>query len=143
MRRCSVCKRRFPDDEFPLRKKGGTRRQPYCKQCKAAYQRRWYEQHRERHLAAVLANKRERRKRNYALINAAKSVPCADCGRTYSPYVMDFDHAHGAKTANISELARAAAPLAVLVAEIAKCDIVCANCHRERTYGRDPERQGA
>jgi hypothetical protein len=58
---------------------------------------------------------------------------CMDCG-LMSPYpeVYDFDHRPGvAKVKDVSRLYFG--PMHVLVAEIAKCDIVCANCHRIRT----------
>jgi hypothetical protein len=47
---------------------------------------------------------------------------------------MDFDH-RDPRTKSF-ELTRVAGrvSLAKLLAEVAKCDIVCANCHRERTY---------
>src|SRR5204863_303358 len=54
--------------------------------------------------------------------------PCADCGQNFSPWVMDFDH-RDPRTKSFS-LAAGHALLKsreVLLAEIAKCDIVCAN----------------
>lgn len=50
---------------------------------------------------------------------------------------MDFDHRDG-KAFSISQAWRACSWDKVL-AEIEKCDIACANCHRERTYKRKPE----
>jgi len=47
---------------------------------------------------------------------------------------MDFDHVHGEKDGDISQL-RWRVGAARLEAEIAKCEVVCANCHRERSYG--------
>lgn len=62
--------------------------------------------------------------------------PCADCGVIYPPYVLDFDHRPGSgKISNVSRLASFGST-AALLAEIAKCDLVCANCHRERTHAR-------
>ncbi len=46
--------------------------------------------------------------------------------------VLDFDH-RGAKKANVSDLVLQRAPLHEIRAEIAKCDVRCANCHRRRT----------
>ena len=62
-----------------------------------------------------------------------EKTPCKDCGKTYPYYVMHFDHLRdkkfniGAKT-SLSKL--------TILAEIEKCEIVCANCHAERTYKR-------
>lgn len=67
-----------------------------------------------------------------ALLHRLKSVPCMDCGGTFDPVCMDFDHRPGeVKLANIGKF-RATSPR--LMAEIAKCDVVCANCHRLRTH---------
>lgn len=47
---------------------------------------------------------------------------------------MDFDHVHGAKLANISDMKTGS--LERLLREMRKCDVVCANCHRLRTLAR-------
>ena len=74
----------------------------------------------------------QRRWRRYqTLVRAAKAVPCADCGVQYPYYVMDFDHVRGEKLFEISAGHR---HIALLLDEIAKCDVVCANCHRARTF---------
>ena len=63
-----------------------------------------------------------------------KSVPCVDCGISYHWYVMDFDHRRGIKEFEISVLSKKAMSHKRIMAEVAKCDVVCANCHRVRTY---------
>jgi hypothetical protein len=132
---CARCRRVLPLREFPLRRKDGTKRYGHCRACKAAYQRQWYERNRSRHIANVADLRRAWRHENKKIVAAAKSVPCADCGRRYPPYVMDFDHVRGDKLGNIGSL-KMQVPAAVLLAEIAKCDVVCANCHRIRTHQR-------
>lgn len=75
-----------------------------------------------------------RRKRQ--LIQDLKRVPCMDCGKTYPPYVMDFDHRDPSqKSFNITAQAGFHS-IGELLEEVEKCDIVCSNCHRERTYGQ-------
>ena len=59
---------------------------------------------------------------------------CADCGINYPYYVMDFDHLHS-KEANISALINTCS-MRKIRAEIDKCEVVCANCHRQRTFSR-------
>lgn len=67
-------------------------------------------------------------------VNTFKSMPCADCATTYLPFQMDFDHRAGVdKIENVSELVKRRATKDIIVSEIAKCDLVCANCHRTRT----------
>jgi len=48
---------------------------------------------------------------------------------------MDLDHVHGPKDFKVSEAVQAAYayPLTRVYEEIAKCEVVCANCHRIRT----------
>ena len=63
------------------------------------------------------------------LIAALKDTPCVDCGRTFHYCQMDFDHVRGVKIGNVSGMTSKKA----ILAESLKCDVVCANCHRERT----------
>jgi hypothetical protein len=102
---------------------------------KAAYERKYY------------ANNPERRKYKYENIKArrlinrqrlidAKSKPCMDCGIKYPFYVMQFDHVSGKKEFNLSHAGRSTIAPKRILAELAKCDVVCANCHFERSYQR-------
>ncbi len=61
--------------------------------------------------------------------------PCMDCKISYPYYMMDFDHVRGTKQANVAELIGTLSKKR-LDEEIAKCEIVCSNCHRARTYAR-------
>ena len=58
--------------------------------------------------------------------------PCVDCDEG-DPIVLEFDHVRGEKTANVSILIHNTSSLKRIQAEIDKCDVVCANCHRRRT----------
>lgn len=76
---------------------------------------------------------------NRAIIQAAKDRPCADCGIQYPYYVMQFDHRDaGEKEFNVGNIGPTAGRQKLLD-EIAKCDVVCANCHAERTHQRHAE----
>lgn len=64
-----------------------------------------------------------------------KRRPCDDCGVQHPPYVMQFDHRDGeTKKFNLSAAGRRSK--AQILEEIAKCDVVCANCHAVRTFER-------
>jgi hypothetical protein len=67
------------------------------------------------------------------LIEFFASHPCVDCGES-DPVVLEFDHLED-KSFNIAKGLRDRS-WAALVDEIAKCDVVCANCHRRRTAVR-------
>ena len=81
-------------------------------------------------------NNRLIRKRNKAFIDEVKGTnPCMDCGVSYPPYVMQFDHIVDGKRGNVADMARSGFSLENLQSEIDKCELVCANCHAERTHG--------
>ena len=64
-----------------------------------------------------------------------ESSPCVDCKIQYPYYVMDFDHVRGKKHKNVMELVPTLSKK-IIDEEMAKCEIVCSNCHRERTHFR-------
>jgi hypothetical protein len=49
---------------------------------------------------------------------------------------MDFDHRQGETKRAVVTRMIGRSGLARIFAEAAKCDIVCANCHRRRTFER-------
>jgi hypothetical protein len=60
------------------------------------------------------------------------SHPCVDCGET-NPVVLDFDHIDRAtKSREVAWFIRRQ-DLVGLAAEIAKCEVRCANDHRRKT----------
>lgn len=73
-----------------------------------------------------------------AKIRAYKEVPCADCRVQYPFYVMQFDHVRGVKEGNISTFL-SNRQWKKAVEEIEKCEVVCGNCHAERSYSRQPK----
>jgi hypothetical protein len=72
----------------------------------------------------------------YSFIESVKDVPCVDCHRKFPPECMDFDHIpeRGEKLFNISRGTKHSWD--DMLAEIAKCEIICSNCHRTRTVTR-------
>ncbi len=97
----------------------------------ADYSRRHYEKNKE----ALLKQRKARRVEMRLYIQSRKEVPCTDCEVEYPYYVMDFDHVRGAKDANPSDMPKLGWGLERINAELNKCDVVCANCHRIRTNG--------
>jgi len=75
-----------------------------------------------------------------AIVNERKAKPCTDCGVSYPHYVMDLDHVSGEKRFDISQ--GKYVPLGRLLEEIAKCQVVCSNCHRARTWRRAQVKAG-
>jgi hypothetical protein len=69
------------------------------------------------------------------LFAGLKNRPCMDCGGRFPPECMDFDH-RDPKTKNMNVGAMWSMKWERVLAEIALCDLVCANCHRIRTFAR-------
>lgn len=76
-----------------------------------------------------------RYERQTAVLRSLKDGPCVDCGIRYPYYVMQFDHVKGVKKFDIGR-GGVNRRLEVLMEEIAKCELVCANCHAVRTHLR-------
>jgi hypothetical protein len=69
------------------------------------------------------------------LLNRAKTVPCKDCRIQYNPWVMEFDHINPAnKKFGLSSFNVVKHSIEKIKEEIDKCEVVCSNCHKERTH---------
>lgn len=66
-----------------------------------------------------------------------KDAPCMDCGIKYPSYIMHWDHLPGFdKVASLGVMRAKRMKRHIILEEIAKCELVCANCHGERTHQR-------
>lgn len=80
--------------------------------------------------------KAEGKTRARTKINKAKNKPCTDCGRRFPSYVMEFHHVRGVKLFNISHAGSShLMAWAKVEAEMAKCVVICSNCHQIREHG--------
>jgi hypothetical protein len=99
----------------------------------------------KRHKGRLMQKRRAAIAANSAFVREVKTGrPCADCGGRFHPAAMDFDHQPGTKKVRggVSALARhGTTTKAVLIREMWKCDLVCANCHRVRTFTRRQEQR--
>jgi hypothetical protein len=127
-KRCGRCGRNKPLTEFHKWRDG---HQSWCKPCRRKYAAAHYQ-----------ANKARRQAHNkhiqaefrgwYTSLKAGQ--PCADCGGTFHPAAMHWDHLPGyEKKASLGVLVRHGSRQQILD-EIKKCELVCANCHAVRTF---------
>lgn len=136
MKRCSRCKFHRPESDFYDR--GNGRLMSHCKECINEKQRlNWSNPDYADAVRKKKAGKMDRLRQFRQILSSIKAVPCMDCGVTYPPYVMDFDHRPGEEKLFTIASQLAQVGLEKLLAEVEKCDIVCANCHRVRTHERD------
>ncbi len=82
-------------------------------------------------------NKRAAQRKTDYLIELREKTPCMDCGTNYPYYIMEFDHREKLPESRVTTLVGNS--WKKLLTEIEKCDIVCANCHRVRTWQRRQE----
>jgi hypothetical protein len=61
---------------------------------------------------------------------------CADCGWNAGARALDWDHVRGHKSGGIATMIANRRTLREIYAEMSKCEVVCANCHRIRTVNR-------
>lgn len=134
LRLCARCLEWKAADQFHLSRTGQF---SYCRDCRNEYDRRYYAER----------GRPARRARQRAAIDAARAwmaglkegIPCADCGGTFPVYVMHWDHLPGyEKLDEISSMV-ANRSREVVLEELKKCELVCANCHVLRTI--DPQRR--
>ncbi len=69
------------------------------------------------------------------LFDYLDDLECADCGEDDSR-VLQFDHVRGPKVRNVAQMVAFGYCWDTILKEIAKCEIVCANCHAKRTAQR-------
>ena len=110
-------------------------RQNACKECQRSYVRAHCRQRPEYYKAKALRQTQRKRAVIRRLIEREEDRPCADCGVAFPYHVMDFDHVAGGKRFNIGR-GLSSWTVADVRAEIEKCEVVCANCHREREHRR-------
>jgi hypothetical protein len=132
-KRCCTCHELRPLTEFNVRRAAKDGLQSRCRTCSRA----WYAEHREQHRAEV------RRRTGVTRLEYKRRIgvhlqahPCVDCGEA-DVRVLDFDHEVGTdKRADIASLVAACGRWSDVEAEIAKCSVRCANCHRRITSER-------
>lgn len=154
---CTKCGLNRELEKFSLHYRNGKANgyQSWCKDCTKVYKAKWRLGYKVRYnsLRRGESGGKKRNIRRERFLRTAKrrkfiwnlkQKPCLDCGRSYPPWVMDFDHRDGeTKLYDVSTLWKSRkSSWARLKAEVVKCDVICANCHRQRTHDRDLKRRG-
>ena len=86
---------------------------------------------------------RENGRKNREVLNQIKlEAGCRSCGYDKEAVALEFNHLDTTnKKANISERAGSWS-LTRLLEEVAKCEVLCANCHRILTHEQRVTRMG-
>lgn len=124
-------------------RKGEVRRRGVCLDCRGKYAtdnfeklQTWRKQYNQKTKVERIAKQSKRRQEAKDFTNIVKSKPCADCGQSWPPVAMDFDHVGNDKVKEIASMVSQGYKLDLIRIEIEKCEVVCACCHRLRTAAR-------
>lgn len=129
---CGRCHRVRPIECFAWRSTERQLRQPWCRDCHNAHKRSFYADNRVSEIARV-----SRRRERLAAENTLKmrrylsGHPCVDCGEDRVE-VLEFDHLRD-KRRDVTAMVLGGYLWSSIEAEIAKCEVRCANDHRRRT----------
>lgn len=128
------CKQEKDIEEFDIKnKKTGTRRS-YCTVCRRELIKKHYRDNKAKYKKKAVARNKVTRAESYERVyQYLRAHPCVDC-KEPDPIVLEFDHMDRAiKFKNVSDMIRSAYSWEMIFAEIEKCEVRCANCHRRRT----------
>jgi hypothetical protein len=130
---CTNCgEERDGEQDFTWKYRDRGIRQTRCKFCLSQVSKEHYQNNKQSYLDRVRAREvliiEDNQKR---LADYLAHHPCVDCGFT-DIRVLELDHVRGKKSGNISRMVGLGYSWSTIVAEIAKCEVRCANCHRIR-----------
>lgn len=133
MPNCTKCKLPKEESEFFFKNKATGKLHSYCKQCKRELDRLSYRKDGNARAEKIRFNARKSIKRAKEFVRELKMQSvCRKC-KDNRWYVLDFHHLEN-KEDTISMLVHKGPSMKKLQAEIAKCEILCSNCHREEHY---------
>ena len=134
MKECPRCLRDLEVEAFNFKSRATGKRQVYCRECSRQYVREHYARNAAYYCAKARARNHDVGKfvREMLLAYLAEH-PCVDCGES-DVVVLDFDHTDpSTKRLEVALLVRKRHGWKPIKAEIDKCEVRCANCHRRRT----------
>lgn len=104
-----------------------------CPDAERAWRRGYNKRRREKMGDVLRRQERARSAGVQSFIRTFKvSKGCADCGFNAHHAALDFDHVENDKALNVCN----AKSIAQAKSEIVKCEVVCSNCHRVRSFDR-------
>lgn len=128
---CTKCRLPFDLNDLPKRSTGKI--YGPCKTCKKLISKNHYKNNK----GSYKSRARVAKLKYNQIINELKKKPCRDCNKEYNYWVMHFDHLDPkTKVDCVSSMKKRQLNLKAVLEETQKCDVVCANCHAERTHQR-------
>jgi len=108
-----------------------------CKHCQSKLSKIHYQSNKQIYKNRARTRNIQILRENKIRLHAYLSThPCVDCDKT-DIRLLEFDHVLGQKIKDVSRLLAQRQRWSNIVAEISKCEVHCANCHRIKTFERD------
>ena len=134
MKICTKCKLNKTESEFKSRGGAKAGLVARCRVCDRQYDREYYLKHKEREDRKGKEHQKKNREDNQRKkLEYLKTHPCVDCG-TPDVRVLDFDHLADKKQTVARMVGGSRNTWKKIMAEITKCEVRCANCHRIKHY---------
>lgn len=134
---CTHCSKTKHYSDFNKKRNG---LDSWCRTCRSDYWKTYYADpiKKKQHIVKNISRTKKQREEIRDVLRSLKEAVCEDCKKKYPYWVMQFDHlpSKGKKNFNVSKFAMKGHSLRKVLEEVKKCDVVCANCHADRTHKR-------
>lgn len=132
---CSRCKLPKDIDDFSRDKNKKDGHAYVCKECQNSYMGTYYPSNKDKWKDTKVNKKRQVKANRQKFLEILMISKCTDCGND-DIRVLEFDHLAD-KRENVTKLISYGYSWDSIQKEIAKCEVVCCNCHRIRTIERE------
>lgn len=131
IKKCSRCKQLKPYSLFCKNKCKKDGFSTYCRECNKSYHQNHYDKHRSEY---VLKHKNRRLLIREWFIELKSKLKCSVCAENH-PATLDFHHIDNTlKFKGLCEMVAETYSKEVILKEIEKCVVLCANCHRKHHW---------
>ena len=130
MKQCFRCKINKPENEFHKNKAAGDGLYTYCKVCHNSIMKKWQKENKE---LCNTTRKRAYIKKRKFVTDYKKKSKCCKCGEGHLSCLV-FHHRNPKEKDFYIGCSIMGKGMKTIINEIAKCDVLCANCHAKLHY---------
>lgn len=131
IKRCAVCQQDKKTDRFNKNKSRKDGLNTVCRECSRARSKQYYNENKKKHKLVVTERKKAVIAKNKKRLLLIKQEGCSYCDES-EPCCMDFHHTKPSiKHKSVSTMVNEGCSWQRIEQEIAKCVMLCANCHRK------------
>ena len=132
---CTKCGKEALETEFRWRNKSDGKRHSFCKECNKKKDRAFYAGSATRRKKLRTRQKERYKKKKTWYQDLRNKLKCSICGYNKCSYAIEFHHRDPSKKEYaVSDLVKRDYSIERIIKEMEKCDVLCANCHREAHF---------